>query len=561
MKKALNRISVKYSVAFTAAAISLLIVFALNFFLVSSMKKHMVEIGNDFTRAIFLITNADRDLYQAQMSVLEYMREEPGTENAEKSISDFQENTQQVQDRLNEFSSVMVNHPEITQLLNGSEEKFTQWLAQAKNVITLHAQDNDRAADSLLDGQATASFADFRDFLNSAGESIMPQILEMEESAISKINTHQISTFTFVLLVFIAAVSLALIGPQMMSKAIRQITGRIKEIAEGDGDLTARINTKRSDEIGDLALQFNAFVSRIDKTLQAVSTSTKSVHFASDEIAKGSQDLASRTEQAASSLQETSASMEEITATVAVTSDAATEANQLVLSTVDVTRRGQEAMDQVKKTMEEIRTSASQISEIITLIDGIAFQTNILALNASVEAARAGEHGRGFAVVAQEVRTLASRSSDASRDIRELIDTSVTRTQTGVDLVQSTGKTMNEIVDSIERVTHVIGDITAGAKEQSLGIMQINTAINQLDNMTQQNASLVEESSAAAGEMREQAERLNSLIASFKLSNDQADSLPTPSVPVVSQRHSAPHPVRRPNLPQARTSEVEWEAF
>lgn len=561
MKKALNRISVKYSVAFTAVAISLLIVFALNFFLVSSMKKHMVEIGNDFTRAIFLITNADRDLYQAQMSVLEYMREEPGTENAEKSISDFQENTQQVQDRLNEFSSVMVNHPEITQLLNGSEEKFTQWLAQAKNVITLHAQGNDRAADSLLDGQATTSFADFRGFLNSAGESIMPQILEMEKSAISKINTHQTSTFTFVLLVFIAAVSLALIGPQMMSKAIRQITGRIKEIAEGDGDLTARINTKRSDEIGDLALQFNAFVSRIDKTLQAVSTSTKSVHFASDEIAKGSQDLASRTEQAASSLQETSASMEEITATVAVTSDAATEANQLVLSTVDVTRRGQEAMDQVKKTMEEIRTSASQISEIITLIDGIAFQTNILALNASVEAARAGEHGRGFAVVAQEVRTLASRSSDASRDIRELIDTSVTRTQTGVDLVQSTGKTMNEIVDSIERVTHVIGDITAGAKEQSLGIMQINTAINQLDNMTQQNASLVEESSAAAGEMREQAERLNSLIASFKLSNDQADSLPAPSAPAVSQRHSAPHPVRRPTLPQARTSELEWEAF
>jgi methyl-accepting chemotaxis protein/methyl-accepting chemotaxis protein-2 (aspartate sensor receptor) len=550
MKKALNRISVKYSVAFTGVAISLLIVFALNFFLVSSMKKHMVEIGNDFTRAIFLITNADRDLYQAQMSVLEYMREEPGTENAEKAISDFQENTQQVQDRINEFSSVMVNHPEVTQLLNGSEEKFTQWLAQAKNVITFHAQDNDIAADSLLDGQATATFADFRDFLNAAGEAIMPKILEMEAHAISKINTHQTSTLTFVILVFIGAVSLALIGPQMMSKAIRQITGRIKEIAEGDGDLTARINTKRTDEIGDLALQFNAFVSRIDKTLQAVSTSTKSVHFASDEIAKGSQDLASRTEQAASSLQETSASMEEITATVAVTSDAATEANQLVLSTVDVTRRGQEAMNQVQSTMEEIRTSASQISEIITLIDGIAFQTNILALNASVEA-----------VVAQEVRTLASRSGDASREIRELIDTSVARTQTGVDLVQSTGKTMNEIVDSIERVTHVIGDITAGAKEQSLGIMQINTAINQLDNMTQQNASLVEESSAAAGEMREQAERLNGLIASFKLSNNQADNLPTPVAPALASRPNVSPPVRRANTYQERKSELEWEAF
>ena len=192
-------------------------------------------------------------------------------------------------------------------------------------------------------------------------------------------------------------------------------------------------------------------------------------------------------------------------------------------STVQVARRGQDAMREVETTMGEISASSEKINEIITLIDGIAFQTNILALNASVEAARAGEHGRGFAVVAQEVRTLAGRSGDASREIRELVDRSVTSTQTGAGLVKNAGRTMEDIVASIDKVTRVISEISTGAQEQSQGIGQVNTAVAELDTMTQHNASMVEETSSAAEEMRHQAEQLAALIASFRLSGQTDD--------------------------------------
>lgn len=221
--------------------------------------------------------------------------------------------------------------------------------------------------------------------------------------------------------------------------------------------------------------------------------------------------------------------MEEITATVNNTSEAATHASQLSQSTVDVARKGEQAMREMQSTMGEINASAGQINEITTLIDGIAFQTNLLALNASVEAARAGEHGRGFAVVAQEVRSLASRASGASHDIRKLIDTSVARMHAGSDLAKNTGLTMQEIVQGVERVTEVIGEISTGAREQSEGIAQINTAVTELDNNTQHNAAMVEQTSAAAMHMRAQAESLKALVASFKLSNNLTSSSASPA--------------------------------
>ncbi|MEL7897608.1 cache domain-containing protein [Halomonas sp. FeN2] len=353
---------------------------------------------------------------------------------------------------------------------------------------------------------------------------------------------------------------------------IKRTTAAMHDIAQGRGDLTRRLTVESGDEIGDLSVQFNAFVARMQDTLRDVRRSTLSVHQAAGEISQSSDELATRTEQAAANLQQTSASMEEITSTVNHSADNAQQANTLVQSTADVAREGETSMGQVESTMRDINDSASRISDIISMIDSIAFQTNILALNASVEAARAGEHGRGFAVVAQEVRVLASRSSDASKEIRALIDASVQHTNSGAKLVRSAGDTMREIVSSVAKVTDVIGEITAGAKEQSSGIGQINTAVAEMDTMTQQNAAMVQESTTAAANMRRHAEHLNQLINSFVLGDDEPTQQQALASPAPQQRggdsglkrpalssHASSQPSSKPS--PAKHAADEWEEF
>jgi methyl-accepting chemotaxis protein len=238
---------------------------------------------------------------------------------------------------------------------------------------------------------------------------------------------------------------------------------------------------------------------------------------ASTQIASGNHDLSARTEQTASNLQQTASSMEELTGTLRQSAESASQANQLASSAAEVAQRGGAVVSQVVTTMGEINASSKRIADIIGVIDGIAFQTNILALNAAVEAARAGEQGRGFAVVASEVRSLAQRSAEAAKEIKALIGVSVDRVEIGTQLVQDAGSTMGEIVASVRRVTDMIGEITAAAAEQSQGVGQVNSAVNQLDQMTQQNAALVEESAAAAQSLKEQAERLSEVVGTFRL--------------------------------------------
>jgi methyl-accepting chemotaxis protein len=298
---------------------------------------------------------------------------------------------------------------------------------------------------------------------------------------------------------------------------LRQTAQAMREIAEGDGDLTRRLDETHGDEIGALAKQFNAFAARMQSLLLDIKQSARRVYINAEELARGSEALAARTEQEASSLQETSASMEQITATVNQSAESAQQADALALSTAEVARRGEVAMEEVGGTMKDISASADRIGEIIALIDSIAFQTNILALNASVEAARAGEHGRGFAVVAQEVRTLASRSGDAAQEIRQLIDASVVHTRRGAEIVQRAGETMETIVQSVVQVSGVIAEISAGAHQQSAGIVQVNQAVSELDGNTQRNVAMVEQTSITASDMREQAEHLNTLMSAFIL--------------------------------------------
>ncbi len=265
------------------------------------------------------------------------------------------------------------------------------------------------------------------------------------------------------------------------------------------------------------ALALKQALARVQQTLLQVRATAGSVNVASEEIATGNHDLSARTEQAASNIQQTASAMEQLTATVRNSADSARQANQLAASAAEVAQRGGSVVSQVVSTMNEINQSSKRISDIIGTIDGIAFQTNILALNAAVEAARAGEQGRGFAVVAGEVRTLAQRSAEAAREIKGLIGASVDRVEAGSRLVADAGHTMEEIVGSVKRVSDVIGEISTASAEQSDGIGQVGTAVTQLDQMTQQNAALVEQSTAAAESLRQEAQRLNEALAGFRL--------------------------------------------
>jgi methyl-accepting chemotaxis protein len=285
--------------------------------------------------------------------------------------------------------------------------------------------------------------------------------------------------------------------------------------AMAKGDLTHRIENDYQGTFGQLKDDSNQTVSRLTDIVGRIRAATESIHTASSEIAAGNADLSSRTEQQAASLQQTASSMEELTTTVKQNADSAQQANDLVLGASKVAVKGGQVVSEVVRTMESITASSRKIVDIISVIDGIAFQTNILALNAAVEAARAGEQGRGFAVVATEVRNLAQRSANAAKEIKNLIGDSVDKVQTGSTLVHAAGETMEEIVRAVKRVTDIMGEITAASREQSAGIEQVHVAITQMDQATQQNASLVEQSAAAADMMKQQAAALSEAVRVF----------------------------------------------
>ncbi|WP_299260842.1 methyl-accepting chemotaxis protein [uncultured Kushneria sp.] len=314
-----------------------------------------------------------------------------------------------------------------------------------------------------------------------------------------------------------ALVIWALLTP--IFRRMHEVRDAMQDVSAGEGDLSQRLPlSARNDEVNQIAASFNRFVERIDHVMSDVRDSSENVRMASSEISTGSMDLSRRTETTAASLEQSAAAMEQLTSTVANSTESSRHAAQLTAQATKAAEEGGQVMTEVVGTMSDISASSSEIANIIGVIDSIAFQTNLLALNASVEAARAGEQGRGFAVVAAEVRTLANRSTQAARDIKQLIDASVTKTVNGQALVQRAGERMEDIVSQIKRVNGLISEVTTAANEQNTGISQVNQAVTQLDQMTQENAALVEESAAASDSLSQEAQRLSQIIGVFRLS-------------------------------------------
>jgi len=341
------------------------------------------------------------------------------------------------------------------------------------------------------------------------------------------------------MLALMVAISVAVLYAlyMLIKKQIDQSLAVAERLATGD--LTAELVVERDDEIGRLMGAINGIGQGLAGVVSNVRTGTETINVASREIATGNADLSSRTESQASSLEETASSMEELTSTVRQNADNARQANSLVTSASELAVKGGKVVGDVVHTMGSIKESSSKIVDIISVIDGIAFQTNILALNAAVEAARAGEQGRGFAVVASEVRSLAQRSASAAKEIKELIGDSVGKVEAGGKLVDEAGATMGEIVTSVKHVADIMGEITAASQEQSTGIEEVNRAITQMDEITQQNAALVEQAAAAAESLQEQADTLAQAVSVFKLAGGDQGRVQSPRH-VVHTMHAAP---------------------
>jgi methyl-accepting chemotaxis protein len=459
---------------------------------------------------------------------------------------------------------------QIEPLIAGDAEKalFAKILDQRKlysasrdGAVKAKAAGNEEEAAKLLDEKFTPASKLYQDLLQ---ELVVMQRSSIDATA-KAIDASASHSTTIITALTAGAVLLGAILSWLLTTGITRPIRAAVDLAEtvAGGDLTRSIDATGKDETGALLRALRHMNDSLVKIVTQVRNGTDTIATGSAEISAGNLDLSSRTEQQAGALEETAASMEELTTTVRQNADNARQANQLSIAASEVAAQGGAVVGQVITTMGSINESSRKIVDIIGVIDGIAFQTNILALNAAVEAARAGEQGRGFAVVASEVRNLAQRSAAAAKEIKVLIGDSVDKVDVGAKLVDQAGATMEQVVSSIRRVTDIMAEITHASQEQTGGIEQVNQAIGQMDQVTQQNAALVEEAAAAAASMQDQAATLAQVVGVFKLAGP---ALAAPAAKAPARALARPAPALRVAKPAAakstaRVSADEWETF
>jgi methyl-accepting chemotaxis protein len=452
-----------------------------------------------------------RGLTEIKASALSTVELDPTTDDTKNIFSDAEAN-------IGKWIDV------ITPLFQSAEQQDrlkavgSQWHTydqKSRQLIDLAAHDSKAANDQV----AALYRSDFRPLQTSIQQLIVEadkRAQQADEDANRISDDANRTVIVLLVAVLIIVVGWILVLSGSILKSLAGIQSTLQQVSQ-TLDLGMRAPVRSMDEIGQTATAFNQLMGRISEVMTSVRDSVASVSTASKQIAAGNTDLSSRTEEQAASLQETAASMEELTGTVRQNAENARQATGLATNASEIAGRGNDVVSKVVGTMNEINQSSSKIADIIGIIEGIAFQTNILALNAAVEAARAGEEGRGFAVVAGEVRALAQRSSAAAKEIKSLIDTSVAQVNAGSGLVDEAGATMQKIISAVSRVTDIMGEIAAASDEQSKGIDQVGQAVTQMDEVTQQNAALVEQAAAAAQSLDDQAAKLHEAVSVFRL--------------------------------------------